>query len=100
VLTNSGASTILNTITTHLNAGHAMAASTYASVSNAPVVASHVYSVIGAYMDTATNTVMIKLRNPWGFDGAGSDGNGGDGIVTLTYAQFSANFSMLTFSTV
>ena len=24
------------------------------------------------------------MRNPWGFDGAGSDSNTGDGLVTLT----------------
>ena len=70
-LTNSGASTILNTVTTQLNAGHAMAASTNPSIVNAPIIGSHVYSVIGAYIDSATNAVMIKLRNPWGVDGAG-----------------------------
>ncbi len=99
VLTTTGATTILNQITTQVNANHAIAASTnYQITDGAPIIASHVYSVLGAYLDPTTNTVMIRLRNPWGVDGAGNDGNN-DGIVTITYQQFSDNFTMLTWST-
>jgi hypothetical protein len=95
----SGDTTILNTINTQLNAGHAMVSNTKTSItSGAPLIASHVYSVIGAYRD-ASGTVQIVLRNPWGVDGAGNDG-ANDGIVTISYATFSSNFGTLTYATV
>ena len=76
-----------------------MAASTNSSITGgAPLIGSHVYSVIGAFVDGA-GTVMIQLRNPWGTDGAGNDGNPNDGLVTISYAQFAANFNTLTYAT-
>lgn len=75
-----------------------MAANTYSSIiGGAPLIASHVYSVIGAFLQAGT--VMIQLRNPWGIDGAGNDGLN-DGIVTIPYAQFAANFNNLTYTMV
>jgi hypothetical protein len=96
----SGSTAVLNLINTQLAAGHAMAVNTNGSISGgAPLIVSHVYSIIGAYTDTASGSVMIRLRNPWGVDGAGSDG-ANDGIVTLTYAQFSGNFGTIAYATV
>jgi fibronectin type 3 domain-containing protein len=94
----TGASTILNLVNSQLAAGHAMAAMTNLIVSGAPVIASHVYSIVGAYRDSA-GTVMVRLRNPWGFDGAGDDG-ANDSYVTIPYDQFAANFSTVGYATV
>lgn len=94
----SSDTTLLNTITNALNNGRAVAACTLASVSGAPVIGSHCYSVIGAYRD-ASGTLQLQLRNPWGIDGAGSDANTSDGLVTITYSQFAANFSSLNYAT-
>ncbi|HEY4329296.1 MAG TPA: C2 family cysteine protease [Phycisphaerae bacterium] len=95
---SSGDSTILTLINFQLSSGHAMAANTYSSIiGGAPLIASHVYSVIGAFLQAGT--VMIQLRNPWGIDGAGNDGLN-DGIVTIPYAQFAANFNNLTYTMV
>ena len=89
---------VLSTINTQLSAGHAMAASTNGTVtSGAPLIASHVYTVIGAYKDSA-GTIWIQLRNPWGVDGAGNDSNPNDGLVTINFGTFSANFNSLNYT--
>ena len=91
--------TLLSAITGALNAGHAVACGTKGALTaGAPLIASHAYSVIGAFRN-GSGTLMIQLRNPWGFDGAGNDGNAGDGLVTIDYATFSANMSMLNYTT-
>ena len=105
-LTNSGIvataadTTILNTITSELAQGRSLAANTLTSISDgALMIASHAYSVIGAYRNSS-NVLMIQLRNPWGFDGAGNDGNPGDGLVTITYSQFATDFGILSYTLV
>jgi hypothetical protein len=57
---------------------------------NAPLIAGHAYTVIG--YSVVNGVYMFQVRNPWGYDGAidGSDPN--DAIVSLTFAQFHANF--------
>ena len=35
----------------------------------------------------------VTLRNPWGYDGAGSDSNTSDGYVTVSLEQANTNFS-------
>jgi hypothetical protein len=44
--------------------------------------------------------VSITLRNPWGNDGAGNDGNTADGYVTVTGEQFRQNFWAVQSATV
>jgi hypothetical protein len=97
--TQGGQSTLLSTINTNLAAGHAIAGSTNGSItSGSPLVGSHVYSIIGAYMNGST--LMIQLRNPWGIDGFNDDSNPNDGLVTISYATFTANFNMFNYTTV
>ncbi len=94
----STAATVLSTINTQLSAGHAVASSTNGTItSGAPLIASHVYTIIGAYKDSA-GTVWIQLRNPWGVDGAGNDGNPYDGLVTINSTTFAANFNSLNYT--
>jgi hypothetical protein len=47
--------------------------------------------VVAATVENGTQYVTV--RNPWGYDGAGSDSNVTDGFVKITLAQFQAAFS-------
>ncbi|MGN6366674.1 MAG: fibronectin type III domain-containing protein [Phycisphaerae bacterium] len=94
----STANTVLSTINTQLSAGHAIASSTNGTItSGAPLIGSHVYTIIGAYKDSS-GVVWIQLRNPWGVDGAGNDGNPSDGLVTINFSMYSANFNSLNYT--
>jgi Ca2+-binding RTX toxin-like protein len=44
----------------------------------------------GGHVEIITS---VTLRNPWGFDGAGADGNAADGLVTLTANQIQTYFT-------
>jgi hypothetical protein len=54
----------------------------------APLVGNHAYTVDHMGKDSKGNVVIV-LRNPWGVDGAGSDG-ANDGYVTVTPQQLFA----------
>ncbi|HVS71428.1 MAG TPA: C2 family cysteine protease [Phycisphaerae bacterium] len=84
-------SSLYSTISTALAAGKAQAFMSNSSISGGiPIIASHCYSVYSiAWTGSSFN---ITLRNPWGTDGAGADGNPGDGLVTITAAQFQSAF--------
>jgi hypothetical protein len=45
----------------------------------------------------ANNVMWVTLRNPWGFDGTGSDSNPNDGLVTITMAVYQANVSWMDY---
>ena len=65
---------------------------TFGTVSNptgAPLIGNHAYLVDHLGTDANGNTT-VTLRNPWGVDGAGSDGKD-DGYVTMTVQQAFAN---------
>lgn len=57
----------------------------------APLVGQHAYSVDAMITDAAGRPTGVRLRNPWGSDGAGDDG-ADDGYVTITGAQAFAAF--------
>lgn len=61
----------------------------------APLIGGHAYSVASMVTDSAGKITGLKLRNPWGVDGAGSDGCD-DGYVTITSAQAHGAFLGLT----
>ena len=52
----------------------------------APLLGSHAYTVDGVTTDSDGNPIDLRLRNPWGVDGAGDDGLD-DGYVTVTAQQ-------------
>lgn len=52
-----------------------------------PLVLGHAYTVMSVNRNSAGVVTSIVLRNPWGRDGAGSDANTEDGLVTVTPAQ-------------
>ena len=51
-----------------------------------PLIGFHAYTVEAVNYDSAGVATSLRLRNPWGVDGAGSDG-ANDGYVTVTAAQ-------------
>ncbi len=76
-------------IQTQLSAGHAVTAGTISDPSG-PVVGNHAYMVDSAF--TADGVQYIRVYNPWGVDGRGSDSNTRDGLVTMTAQVFVTNF--------
>ncbi len=60
------------------------------SSSGAPLIMGHQYAVARVNRNSAGTVTSIVLRNPWGTDGAGSDGSN-DGFVTVTPAQIYAH---------
>jgi hypothetical protein len=52
----------------------------------APLINSHMYTVISVTRNSSGVVTSIRLYNPWGVDGAGNDGSN-DGLVTVTPAQ-------------
>lgn len=61
----------------------------------APLVGNHAYTVCSVVMDATGKVTGLKLRNPWGVDGAGNDGVN-DGYVTVTATQAQAAFMGLS----
>ncbi len=60
----------------------------------APLVGEHAY-MVDAVMKDSKGNMTLRLRNPWGIDGAGYDG-ADDGYVTITSAQALAAFMGVT----
>jgi hypothetical protein len=59
----------------------------FSSGTGAPLILRHAYTVVSVARDMADRILTITLRNPWGWDGAGNDGNVNDGLVTVTPNQ-------------
>jgi Calpain family cysteine protease/RTX calcium-binding nonapeptide repeat (4 copies) len=57
------------------------------NVAGTPLIANHAYTVDRVIVDAAGNPTFLRLRNPWGYDGAGSDSNYWDGYVKITPQQ-------------
>jgi len=89
---NTGGSGLFSELATAVNAGKAVAAITVSSMpSGIPIIGSHAYSVVAT--SVVSGVQYVTVRNPWGFDGAGSDSNTSDGLVTITMAQFNQAFT-------
>jgi hypothetical protein len=96
----SGGQSLLDLIATELNAGKAVTYAAGTVSGDAPLIGSHAYTVDSIQRDSNGVAVSMRLRNPWGFDGAGNDGNTGDGYVTVTGAQALACLLGFTSATV
>jgi hypothetical protein len=79
-------SILFSTLSTDLAAGDAITLGTPVSPPN--LVGDHAYSVVSVYQ--SNGTMYFVVRNPWGFSGDSLENS--QGIATLTYAQFCANF--------
>jgi hypothetical protein len=91
--TSSTQQALYNTVSSALGASKAVTIITKPSVAGGvSLIGSHAYSVVGASID-GSGTMWFTLRNPWGMDGIGNDGNTGDGLVRISLAQIMANCS-------
>lgn len=61
----------------------------------APVIGGHAYMVDSVTRDSKGKVNGLRLRNPWGIDGAGDDGRD-DGYVTVSACQAFESFLGLT----
>jgi Ca2+-binding RTX toxin-like protein len=65
-------------------------ATKYTVPSGIPLINNHVYMVERvnyAFVGLNLTPISVTLRNPWGYDGAGNDGNTSDAYVTITATQ-------------
>jgi hypothetical protein len=84
---------LFNTITQALASDKAVAIITNSNiVGGASLIGSHAYSILATSVD-ANGNMWFTLRNPWGIDGIGNDGNPGDGLVKISLANIQANCS-------
>lgn len=90
IYSSAGADSLVDLMKTELKAGKSVTFAVKSS-SGAPLIGGHAYSVHSITTDSAGKVTGIKLRNPWGVDGAGNDGND-DGYVVITPAQAHAAF--------
>jgi len=89
--TSGGTATVFNYLSSNLAAGHPVTAGTYSTASG-PIIGNHVYMVKS--VQTVDSVQYVTVYNPWGYDGGTStDSTPGDGLVTLTIAQFVQYFS-------
>jgi hypothetical protein len=77
---------LFSTLSTDLADGDAI---TLGTGSPPDLVGDHAYSLMSVY--ESDGTMYFVVRNPWGFSGDSLENS--QGIATLTYAQFSANFT-------
>ena len=82
---------LLNLMKSELEAGKSVTYAVGNVASGAPLIGYHAYTVVSVNVDGNGNPVSVTLRNPWGIDGAGNDGNN-DAYVTITAAQAHASF--------
>jgi hypothetical protein len=84
------ASMILSELAAHRAISYATPATI---VDGAPLVASHAYAIVGVEVTGGVYTYL--LRNPWGYDGLGSDGDPSDGVIHITNTQLKDNGSFV-----
>ena len=77
---------LLKYISSELALGKSVTYATLTAAADAPIVEGHAYAVLGVETDASGNLTGLRLRNPWGVDGAGNDG-ADDGYVSLTAHQ-------------
>jgi hypothetical protein len=85
----ASATALANDIAYRWNTFQAVTIGFWSQATNAgvPLLMGHMYTVAGIIRNAAGVVTGIRLRNPWGFDGAGNDGNTSDGFVTVTAEQ-------------
>lgn len=82
----AGAAGLMSLIAGEIAAGESVTYGTNVVTDGAPLIASHAYTVDGVVTDAHGTPTGLRLRNPWGIDGAGDDGHN-DGYVTINAQQ-------------
>jgi hypothetical protein len=91
-LNSTSSSALYTSILNALNNGKGVTiGTTYSISSGAPLIYDHTYTITAAWTDSS-GTQDVQLRNPWGFDGAGNDGNSADALITLPVSQLLQNY--------
>ena len=83
--TNS-ADLLMRTIQVLVGANRSVTFGTDQAAAGTPLLSNHAYTVVGVDTDSAGNATALRVRNPWGEDGAGSDGSD-DGYLVITPQQ-------------
>ena len=83
-----GSNEILDFVARQLALGRALTAEIFVPTPGCPCVGNHIYMIEGVNLRERT----IVLRNPWGYDGRGSDG-ADDGIVTVPINEFARSLA-------
>ena len=89
----------INDAFARLESGKAVTYAVGNVAAGAPLISYHAYQVVSVNFDQSGKPASVTLRNPWGVDGAGNDGNN-DGFVTITAAQAQGSFLGWTAATV
>jgi len=90
---------LLSKIDDMIKAKKAVTYATASVPSGTPLISYHAYTVDHINRDSTGAIYAVTLRNPWGIDGAGSDGHN-DGYVTITAQQAAAAFNGVVAGTV
>jgi hypothetical protein len=89
----ANSTSLMNLVNAQVKAKHFATFATGDTITgDAPLIADHAYEIDSIQYDAKGRPVSIRLRNPWGVDGAGHDG-ADDGYVTITAAQMLKNMS-------
>jgi hypothetical protein len=98
IFTSTSSTALMNLITAAVKTKQfATFATGDAITDGAPLIADHAYEIDGVNFDAKGHAVSLRLRNPWGVDGVGNDGNN-DGYVTITAAQALHDMSGVVFA--
>ena len=95
----SSGQNLLALIQSELAAGKSVTFAVQTPSNGAALIGCHAYSVESVGYDANGNPATLRLRNPWGIDGAGSDGSN-DGYVTITAQQALGSFMGLVSASV
>jgi hypothetical protein len=82
---------LLDWIANELDAGKAVTFAVNTPPRGTPLIGCHAYTVVSVDTDSTTGARTLVMRNPWGIDGIGYDGND-DGYVRVTPEQALASF--------
>lgn len=83
----SGASALISLMATEIEQGESVTYGTTDTIlDGAPLVPDHAYTVDSIVADAQGLPTGLRLRNPWGIDGAGNDG-ADDGYVVVSAQQ-------------
>jgi hypothetical protein len=92
VLKAKSATKLLTQLQADLKSGQATTIGTSNVPAGVSLIGDHAYEVDAIEVDATGAPVSVRLRNPWGIDGIGSDGNN-DGYVTITGNQLFAAYA-------
>ena len=90
---------LIDTVAAALAQGKSVTYGANTPTDGASLIGDHAYTVDHVNFDANGNAVSVTLRNPWGIDGIGNDGQN-DGYVTITATQLKDNMIGLVIAAV